>query len=265
MKFYNLLFDSAMSVVKNDSVLSHRVDMARQPLRYAMLEISKQLTRSASWLFEGSGPGEYRAKKSYVDLLEKFYRLADRYGPLRLHESHTTPDDYYDEMKAYMDRGVVSGLSVGKPYTLINPYAQKYCAGGVGSLTDGVRGTTNWHILWQGFEGTDFEAVIDLEEAKGVSEFSIDFMDDNQSWIFAPEWVRFETSLDGKKFTLVAKVDNAEAGKKIDKQTVPFVYRLPWPRDARYVRFTAKSIGVLPAWKGFEGKAWLFTDEMVVK
>jgi hexosaminidase len=37
-------------------------------------------------------------------------------------------------------------------------------------------------------------------------------------------------------------------------------------REARYVRFSARSIGTCPPWHpGAGGKAWLFVDELIVR
>ena len=90
-------------------------------------------------------------------------------------------------------------------------------------------------------------------------------MDDNQSWILAPESVAFEISLDGKKYFPIAQVKNEKAGLQIDKQIVPFQYELTQPSQARFLRVIAKNIGNMPKWRGVEGKAWLFVDEIVVK
>ena len=90
-------------------------------------------------------------------------------------------------------------------------------------------------------------------------------MDDNQSWIMAPASFTVETSIDGKTFTNVGTTLNKNAGAKLEKQIVPLELNLTKPVQAKYIRVTVKNIGKLPAWRGVNGDAWIFTDEIVVK
>jgi hypothetical protein len=46
---------------------------------------------------------------------------------------------------------------------------------------------------------------------------------------------------------------------------VPLELDLTNPVQAKYIRVTVKNIGKLPAWRGVNGDAWIFTDEIVVK
>src|SRR5690606_25717851 len=52
-----------------------------------------------------------------------------------------------------------------------------YTAGGAEALLDRIEGTTNWRTGdWQGYQGTDFEAVIDLKSVKELQSVSANFL-----------------------------------------------------------------------------------------
>ena len=132
------------------------------------------------------------------------------------------------------------------------------------ALTDEKKGTRDWHCNYLGFEGTSLEAIIDLEEDKDVSTISVDFVQDLVYWIFAPEKVRFYTSVDGEKFNL-AGTDSIE----FDKKTPNFVetYNCTFKTiKTRYIKVVSDNYYKCPEWhKGAGGKAWIFTDEIIVK
>src|SRR6185503_18955989 len=54
--------------------------------------------------------------------------------------------------------------------TLESKYSSQYTGGGDFALIDGIRGTTNWSGGgWQGYQGKDFVAVLDLGNVQEVS------------------------------------------------------------------------------------------------
>ncbi|MDZ7304743.1 MAG: family 20 glycosylhydrolase [candidate division KSB1 bacterium] len=149
---------------------------------------------------------------------------------------------------------------------LAEPYSEKYTAGGVSALTNGVRGTDNHHDgLWQGYEGIDFEGVVDLGEEKEVSHLAAGFLQDATSWIFMPEEVEFAVSKDGDQFKCVGIVPNDTPQRASDRIIKDF--SVAFDRQlARYICVKAKNIGTCPEWHpGAGGKAWIFVDEIMVE
>ncbi len=150
--------------------------------------------------------------------------------------------------------------------TLTNQYDNRYKANGDISLVDGVRGTNNFHDgLWLGFEGVDFEAILDLGHITEISKIIPRFLMNTNSWIFLPEYVEVSLSNDGVNFTKNEKVVNNISPKNPD--TVLEDYPIEFKNtDARYIKIKAKNMGVCPPWHpGAGGKTWLFIDEIVVK
>jgi hypothetical protein len=263
MKKYAGYFDNAEKAVKGDSALTARVAKARLPLRYAVLEISKKYILGPDGFLEVKN-GKYQVKPVIRKELELFKRQAKQYGVRSVHEGGLSVDDYSAETERFFGVAFTSHLAKGKPYTTSTPPSAKYSADGPGSLTDGKRGSTNYYVLWQGWEGEDFEAVADLGKTTEFNYVGAEFMQNLNSWIFYPEHIVYSVSADGRTWKEVAVFDQPvdrsnnvfvrEAGKNIGLTR------------ARYVKFYARGLKTCPDWHiGHGGKSWIFVDEIMVK
>jgi len=86
-----------------------------------------------------------------------------------------------------------SHQALGRAVALKNPYAGRYDGGGPFGLVDGLRGAASQSDgRWQGFEGADFEAVIDLGKVRRLRRVETAFLQNTSSWIFPPERVEPE-------------------------------------------------------------------------
>lgn len=158
----------------------------------------------------------------------------------------------------------VMHLAMGRGVSYKNPVSPYYIADGPNSLTDGVRGTTAGGKYWHGFAGRDMIATIDLGEEKNIRSISLGCLQSYRDWIFMPQWVTFETSVDGKNFTNVKTVNNTVSlnGQiaSIQDFTASFT-----GQKARFINVTAKVLEACPPGHPGEGKpAWIFADEIVV-
>ena len=145
-------------------------------------------------------------------------------------------------------------------------YNPQYHAGGAEGLLDGILGTDNWRKGdWQGYQSQDFEAIVDLQGPKSISEFHSNYLQDQRSWILMPTKVEYFTSIDNIHFTLVATIDNDINPKKEDNSIKDFKF-ISNPINARYVKVKAYNFGKLPEWhQGFGGDAFIFIDEITIK
>lgn len=145
-------------------------------------------------------------------------------------------------------------------------YAPQYSAGGDMALIDGIRGTYDFRTgTWQGYEGVDLNAVVDLGKTKEIEKISIGFLQDNNAWIFMPLEVRFYLSVDGKSFDHAATVKNDIPHRREGSIIKEFTAAID-KENARYIKIKAKAIGKCPSWhKGAGNKAWIFADEIVIK
>lgn len=259
---YNLYFDEAAKAVKGDSALEARVNKARLPLRYSILEIAKKNILGPEGFLERKD-GSFQLRPEIKDQLEIFTTQAKQYGVKSITEGGLPVDDYTTEARRFFKVAYTSHLAVGKPYSTLTPCGTKYTADGPASLTDGKRGSTNYNVLWQGWEGEDFEAVVDLGGITGFNYVSAEFMQDLNSWIFYPEHIVISVSADGRVYSEAAVFDQgidpvkklfiSEAGKQIGMTS------------ARYVKFYARGLKTCPEWHiGHGGKSWIFVDELIV-
>jgi len=164
-------------------------------------------------------------------------------------------------MTARFDR-IPSGRSI----TLDTEYSPMYTGGGDLALVDMLRGTDDFRTgAWQGYQGVDLDAVVDLGEVRPVVRIAAGFIQDQNSWIFMPAEVEFALSEDGVEFEVVGVARNdvpqdAE-GAIVRDFTIDGVDRV-----ARFVRVRARNIGLCPDWhKGAGHKAWIFSDEIVIE
>jgi len=150
--------------------------------------------------------------------------------------------------------------------SLESRYSSQYTGGGDFALIDGIRGTTNWSGGgWQGYQGKDFVAVLDLGSVAEVSSVGAGFLQDMGSWIWMPARVEFELSIDGKSFEPGITIANDVSVRQEGVVTKDFVKSIP-PKKARYVRIRAVNFGKIPAWHpGSGGDAWIFMDEIVIQ
>lgn len=146
-------------------------------------------------------------------------------------------------------------------------YNPQYHAGGPEGLLDGILGTENWRKGdWQGYQSQDFEAVIDLQEVKDITEISARFLQDQRSWILMPTKVEYYISDDNVNFTYFGSINNT-LDPKIEENTIlNFTANETNNKKARYVKVIAKNFGKLPEWhQGFGGDAFIFIDEITIK
>ena len=150
--------------------------------------------------------------------------------------------------------------------TLESRYSSQYTGGGDFALIDGIRGTANWSGGgWQGYQGKDFVAVLDLGSVQDVSTVGAGFLQDAGSWIWMPARVEFELSMDGRSFDPAISIANDVSEKQEGVVTKDFVKSIP-PKQARYVRIRAVNFGKIPAWHpGSGGDAWIFVDEIIIE
>ncbi|MCD4725695.1 MAG: chitobiase/beta-hexosaminidase C-terminal domain-containing protein [Bacteroidales bacterium] len=144
-------------------------------------------------------------------------------------------------------------------------YSTKYHADYNNGLVDGILASSDFKDgKWQGFEGEDFNVEINLGKVKHISEIELHFLQDKTSWIYLPTEIKILWSANGKDFYEIEH--NIRQG--IDYKD-PHIYKYNVKIsgiEARYFRIIAGNIGVCPeGHPGTGGKAWLFTDEIIIR
>lgn len=143
-------------------------------------------------------------------------------------------------------------------------YANQYNAGGDNALIDGIKGTRDFHTgTWQGYYDKDMVATIDMSKPTSFTSVSINFLQDQRSWIFYPTQVQCEVSVDGKIWQPLGQqtIDTTIPSTEVDIKTITFTNNKAY----QYIRVTAQTLGELPKWHlGYkhDGRSWLFIDEI---
>ncbi len=138
-------------------------------------------------------------------------------------------------------------LGRGAKVVYAQGWNQKYPAAGAATLTDGNLGGWSYGDgRWQGFQ-SDVDVTVDLGRVQPVHYVTATFLADPGAWIYLPDRVSVEYSVDGEHFTLVGMLLNENP----DGKYIP--YGVSVGKDARYIRYHA-----------FRTKEWLFTDEILI-
>ena len=144
-------------------------------------------------------------------------------------------------------RVVENHLARGAKVTYAEPWNDRYPAARAATLTDGVLGGWSYGDgRWQGFQ-SDVDVTIDLGRVQKVNYVTATFLADPGAWIWLPDRVSVEYSVDGKNFTLAGMLLNENP----DGQYIPFGTSVG--EDARFIRYHA-----------YRTKEWLFVDEILI-
>ena len=143
----------------------------------------------------------------------------------------------------------------------------QYAAEGPQTMIDSIIANENWRKgNWLGYQGQDFECLIDMKEEKALNYLSLNFLQDSRSWILFPASVSFYISSDGKTFNLLETIPSYEKPENEKEQVRKFEKQLEKPSSARYIKVVAKNFGKLPDWHlGMGGDAFIFVDELEVR
>jgi hypothetical protein len=260
---YNELFDQAEDAAREAPAVLERVKTARLPLQYAMLEIGKNDMFGARG-FYAERNGQFEPRPQMKRLLEDFYATCTRNGVRTLNESGLTPRDYYEAALRFIDVQVKGNVAFRRAVTAVPPPSPKYGRGNVAMLTDGVRGASDFRVHWLGWEGLDFDLMLDLGASASASEASLSTLWDPHSWILHPRRVTCYVSADGARFQEIQTLAVQGDQRREDViRTFAFNWAIP---NVRFIKMHVEGTKRLPDWHPSAGAmSWVFVDELVVR
>jgi hypothetical protein len=182
-------------------------------------------------------------------------------------------------LKVYAEKEGLKSKIITTDFYKINPdikinlksdYANQYNAGGDNALIDGIVGAEDFRTgTWQGYFDRDLVAVVDLGKVDNKEgKITVNFLEDQRSWIFLPTEVECLVSSDGKSFRSLGEYNVLNTKEKEDVSVQNYVFKYPPRFKVRYIKIIAKKLGILPKWHlGYkhDGRSWLFVDEIQIK
>ncbi|HSG67324.1 MAG TPA: chitobiase/beta-hexosaminidase C-terminal domain-containing protein, partial [Bacteroidales bacterium] len=188
-------------------------------------------------------------------------------GNFSLEHSATIKAAAFTEGKqmGYLERYLQVHHAIGRYVEYKNKYSSQYDAGYKDGLVDGILASSDFKDgKWQGFEGSDLDVTVHLREILPINRVILRFLVNPASWIFMPSYVSVLWSANGVDYY---PLRDMEFGK--EENANPGIHEIDIDGDgiqARYFRIMAKNIGVCPeGHPGAGGKAWLFTDEIIIE
>ena len=262
---YGALFDRAEAAVAQDSTLLRRVRIARQPLRYAELEMTKLDPYGPAGIYMRGADSTWITRPEYLQKLQDFITLCKDEGVTRLSEWHTTPDEYLEMMSRISVVRQDGNLSFGRPVSLAPAPHPRYARDADKVLTNGIHGSNDYKIQWLGWDVPRFEAVVDLGSEQPIARITATYLQVLTDWIFFPKQVTFYVSSDGTHYVQVGMEAQSEVNRAVAVGVRDFSAAGSACRG-RYVKVVTDALGTCPPWHlGAGGKAFAFLDEIIVE
>ena len=155
---------------------------------------------------------------------------------------------------------------IGKSVEYKNSFSEYYKSDGVKALIDGKLGSLNFKDgNWQGFFGSNFEVVLDLDTMTSLNSISINFYQYINSWIVIPKNIQLYKSTDQIKWTKVKSLEGFSEIKKRGKFIKEAIFQ-DLKIESKFIKIIAENFEELPSWHEAAGsKCWIFTDEIIIR
>jgi len=174
--------------------------------------------------------------------------------------------DHGELKEKYAEKSIIFHKALGKKTKLEVQPVKKYSGKGAQTLVDGMTGSARYNDgYWLGFDGTDLDFTVDMEEEVPVQQVTVNFYQRQSFWIFMPVEVIIQVLDESGKIaasqTVLPKTDPKSEETVIEAFKVKFDHV-----KGQYVRVVGKNCGNCPAWhKGAGDTCWIFSDEVIVK
>jgi hypothetical protein len=261
---YVALMDEAETLAQEDSVLLKRVWRTRIPVDFAFLDLALNYNDS-SLSFITEQDGEMIIDDQMITHLNRMVALGTKTDVFWVNEKRLTLIDYREYLLHNLNRKITDNLAKKASITLLTNSSEKYKVGKEASLTDGLMGGLNFNYNWLGFEGEDMVAVLDFTKSTVINRITMNYLKALVSWIFLPEKITIEGSVDGNNYTRLAEQIGNVENRNFRVESVPFIFEIP-DTEIRYLKITAKSLKSCPDWhRGYGQPSWIFIDELVIE
>jgi predicted alpha-1,2-mannosidase len=214
---------------------------------------------------------------SSIDSDAKIYYTTENGNPLSRLQEYNGPFTLSDpknltffalkgENLSFMQEAKLNRIIGGRTIKLNTRYSPQYAAGGDKALIDNLKGGEDFRLgTYQGYEGVDVNAVVDLGKQTQLKKVSIGFIQDINAWVFMPEYVQLFVSDNGIDFKPAGKVQNTLSQDKEGAIVKEFTFNFS-DTKTRYINIVGKNIGKCPpGHKAAGSTSWIFTDEITIE
>jgi len=222
LALYNEWFDRAEAAVQADAAVIERVNTARLPLQYAVLEIGKSDLFGPRGFYVQDGE-RFAPRPEMMRLLEDFFQVALRNGVRTLNEAGLTPKQYYDAVRRFIDSAGRGEQGRSEAGVADPPPSPSTRAANLAILTDGVRGANDFKVQWLGWEGPDFDLVLDLDAAAPASEVSVSTLWTRAAGSSIRRSVTCLVSMDGSRYQEIQTI-RVEGDQRTEDVTRTFTF-----------------------------------------
>ncbi|MDA0912278.1 MAG: family 20 glycosylhydrolase [Bacteroidetes bacterium] len=174
-----------------------------------------------------------------------------------------------EEMGGGLEFPIAGHVGAFKPVKIGHAINEYYPGRGVQGLSDGRLGSLDFRDgSWQAAQGENMMVEVDLEKAISIDSLSMQFYLYQDAWIFVPDSIRFQWSIDGVSWKgnwLVNSLSNGYSA--LEPNDAQEVIRTSYgvEEEARFIRFEAMNPGPCPDWHdAASSSTWIFMDELVV-
>ncbi len=253
-----------------------RVLQARHTPTIAFFGLHKRLPQLELSPAGGAFMEDLRVElKSDLDDHELYYTMdgsEPNRNSLKYAEPITISESSQIKGISYDTRGASSFVRIGNytkaTFSINYKYSPspKYKGNSQIVLMDGLKGSSDFSSgEWLGWEGDDMVATIDFGEVREFRKVSASFVGAIGSWIFLPQGIKVEYSMDGKRFQSMGEATNPISWKD-EPETSRKSFSTVGFTKAKFIRVSGISMKTCPIGHAGEGgKAWLFCDEITVE
>lgn len=220
-----------------------QIEVIESSIRINSLTGDEDIVMTSSAPFTGTQRFDFSADRTFEA------KASDKNG-------NTSKSTFFSAAKRKSDFILLEKTPADKPYN------QNDLEG----LIDGLKGSTDFRTgRWQGFQGKNFIATIDLLTKKNITEVDLSCLQDIKSWIWYPSSIEVEISDDGINY----KPGGTWINNTSTSDYLPQTKLMPVAinNSCRYLRISAKpAFEIIPKWHlGSGGKPWIFVDEIMVR
>ena len=171
--------------------------------------------------------------------------------------------ELYKARDYLLDIDVRGNYAFRKKVTTETPPSPDNSNGDLSILTNGIKGANDYKVQWLGWEGKDFNLVLDMERPVNAASIEISSLWDPKSWVLHPASVSCLVSKNGKDYMSIGKIVT-EGDQQQEEISRVFKFKAP-DYAIRHIKFEVKGTIHLFGWHPSAGwKSWVFIDEITV-